>query len=182
MTLVKAKLMALEGGETIEFMFNPNQLALSRSISLEQAKGTRDKKGNNFVSFKHPNPYSLKISNIIIDTYEEGKSVLDRLKPYKKAVEFAQQGKGNQKRPPIYMFTWGKTNYLRCFVKTLSFKLTLFLPDGTPVRASIDLDLEQVEPPNSQRGQGSPNPSKKQRQSQGRNKPRQSPGQQTFFS
>lgn len=179
MTLVKAKLKALDGGEDIEFMFNPNQLALSRTISLEQAQGARTKKGQNKVSFKHPNPYSLKISNLILDTYEQGTSVLDRIKPYKKAVEFTQQGK---ERPPTYLFTWGSTEYLRCFVKTLSVKLTLFLPDGTPVRASIDLDLEQVEPPNSQPSQGAPNPNKKQRQSQGRNKKqRQSPARDTVF-
>jgi hypothetical protein len=196
MTLEKAKLIAVyEGeGEDIEFMFNPNQLAFSRSISLEQAEGSQTKAGNNKVSFKHPNPYSLKISNILIDTYEtkEG-NVLDTIKKFKLAVEFVKDGKapsgkapsgkapsgktqkgnaknGNaqEKRPPIYLFTWGNHNYLRCFVKTFSFKLTMFRPDGTPVRASVDLDLEQVDLPNSQPGQQTPNPSNKLRRDQSR--------------
>ncbi len=134
MTLEKAKLIAVykDEGQDIEFMFNPNQLAFSRSISLEQAEGASTSKGNNKVSFKHPNPYSLKISNILIDTYETN------------------------------------YNYLRCFVKTFNFKLTLFRPDGTPVRASVDLDLEQVDLPNSQPGQSTPSPNYKQRQAQGR--------------
>ena len=171
MTLEKAKLMAVYKGEgeDIEFMFNPNQLSFSRSISLEQAEGAQTDKGNNKVSFKHPNPYSLNISNILIDTYEtkEG-SVLDDIQKFKKAVEFTDKGEGKAKRPPIYLFTWGNQNYLRCFVKKFSFKLTLFRPNGVPVRASVDLDLEQVDLPNSQPGQGTPSPSDKLRRDQNR--------------
>lgn len=171
MTLEKAKLMAVYKGEgeDIEFMFNPNQLSFSRSISLEQAEGAQTNQGNNKVSFKHPNPYSLNISNILIDTYEtkEG-SVLDDIQKFKKAVEFTDKGEGKAKRPPIYLFTWGNQNYLRCFVKKFSFKLTLFRPNGVPVRASVDLDLEQVDLPNSQPGQGTPSPSDKLRRDQNR--------------
>ena len=191
MSLEKAKLIAVYDGEgeDIEFMFNPNQLAFSRSINLEQAKGSQTKDGNNKVSFKHPNPYSLKISNILIDTYETKEAnVLDTIKKFKLAVEFVKDGKassgkaprgkakngkaknGNaqEKRPPIYLFTWGNYNYLRCFVKTFSFKLTMFRPDGTPVRASVDLDLEQVDLPNSQPSQNTPSPSDKLRRDQSR--------------
>jgi len=191
MSLEKAKLIAVYDGEgeDIEFMFNPNQLAFSRSINLEQAKGSQTKDGNNKVSFKHPNPYSLKISNILIDTYETKEAnVLDTIKKFKLAVEFVKDGKassgkaprgkakngkaknGNaqEKRPPIYLFTWGNHNYLRCFVKTFSFKLTMFRPDGTPVRASVDLDLEQVDLPNSQPSQNTPSPSDKLRRDQSR--------------
>jgi hypothetical protein len=173
--LVKAELICIEGagGENIKFMFNPTQLALSRTISLEQAAGSRTDDGQNKVSFKHPNPYSLKLSNIIIDTYEENTSVLVHINKFKKAVEFAKTGEGATKRPPIYLFTWGEVTYLRCFVKTFSFKLTLFLPNGTPVRASLDLDLEQVEKPTPQVGQGVPNVTPEQRTANARLTPEQ---------
>jgi len=43
------------------------------------------------------------------------------------------------KRTPIYRFVWGSQVYLRrCFIAKLNYKLTLFLPNGTPVRAVID--------------------------------------------
>lgn len=168
MPLEKAKLMAIDKeADDIEFMFNPNELSFSRSMSIEQARGSRTGSGQNKPSFKHPNPYSLKIGNIIIDTYEDGSSVLDHIKKFTQAVEFSQKGKGNKKRPPVYLFTWGDNQYLRCFVKTFSFKLTLFLPDGTPVRANIDLSLEQVDPPTPPRSQGSSNPNQQTRQSSG---------------
>ncbi|MEM9485449.1 MAG: hypothetical protein AAGA83_17380 [Cyanobacteria bacterium P01_F01_bin.116] len=154
MKLEKAKLIAIASeAEDIEFMFNPNEISFSRSMSLEQAKGSRTKKGQNKTSFKHPNPYSLKIGNIVIDTYEGGGSVLDHIKKYTKAVEFSEKGKADKKRPPIYLFVWGGNLYMRCFVKSFSFKLTLFRADGTPVRATIDLSLEQVDPPNPETSQ-----------------------------
>ncbi|MCY7322345.1 MAG: hypothetical protein LH660_11235 [Phormidesmis sp. CAN_BIN36] len=48
----------------------------------------------------------------------------------------------------LYIFTWGKNEYLKaCFIEKLSYKLTMFLPDGMPVRAIIDsLILVQADP------------------------------------
>ncbi|HAA32043.1 MAG TPA: hypothetical protein DCE56_35490 [Cyanobacteria bacterium UBA8553] len=163
MTLVKATLIGIDGGENIKFMFNPTEITFSRTISLEQPPGAQTDKGENKVSFKHPNPYSLKISNIIFDTYEEGTSVLNYITKLKAAVEFSKSGEGQSKRPPIYLFTWGDTSYLRCFVKTLTFKLTMFLDNGTPVRASVDLDLEQVESSTPLASMKTPNLSPEQR-------------------
>ena len=168
MTLQKARLVAVDGGENIEFMFNPNQLDFSRSIDIEQAQGAHTAEGENKTSFKYPNPYSLKISNILLDTYESGTSVLDHVGKFTKAVEFSDSGQGKEKRPPIYLFTWGNERYLRCFVKTLSFKLTLFLPNGTPVRAVLDLSLEQVDSPTPKPGQGTTNPSQSLREASDR--------------
>ncbi|MEO1353848.1 MAG: hypothetical protein AAFW84_34695 [Cyanobacteria bacterium J06635_15] len=49
------------------------------------------------------------------------------------------------RRPPVYYFIWGTHNYLTCMIDSLSFKLTMFLPDGTPVRAMVDLSLKEVD-------------------------------------
>jgi hypothetical protein len=154
----------------IEFMFNPNEISFSRSMSLEQNAGTRNASGQNKTSFKHPNPYSLTINNIIFDTYEavdgenNRESVTKYIQKFAKAVEFIKSSENSDgssqanQRPPIYLFSWGKIQYMRCFVKNFSVKLSLFLPDGTPVRASVNLSLEQVELPTPERGQTTPNP------------------------
>jgi hypothetical protein len=176
----------------IEFMFNPTELKFSRSMNIEQSEGSRTEKGDNKVSFKHPSPYQLTISNVILDTYEgkDGKhggntySVLDELKPFTEAVKYIKdeanskpekpsgkkdnQSKGEKKRPPIYLFAWGDCMYLRCFVKTLNFRLTMFLPDGTPVRAIVDLTLEQVDEKNPQPPQDTPKVSQRMRQANSR--------------
>ena len=166
--LVKATLMGLKGAKNIDFMFNPNQLAFSRTISLEQSEGARTEKGVNKTSFKHPNPYSLKISGMPIDTYETEESAMNHINKFKKAVEFIDQGEGQKKRPPIYLFTWGQEKYICCFVKTLSYKLTLFLPNGTPVRGTVDLDLEEIDYTIPQPGVSASNQTQTQRQSDSR--------------
>jgi Contractile injection system tube protein len=88
------------------------------------------------VSFSHVKAYKVSISKIVYDTYEDGEDVVNKyIEPFKKSVEFV----GNKQRPPIYTFSWGDKIYLRrCFVEKLTYKLTLFLPNGTPVRAVID--------------------------------------------
>jgi hypothetical protein len=155
-----------DGGSNIEFMFNPNMISFSRSINIEQSSGAHSNKGNNHTSFKHPNPYTVQIGNIPIDTYEKQTSVLDEIKKFRDGVTFV--GTGDKKRPPIYLLTWGNNQYLRCFIKTLNFKLTLFLSDGTPVRASVDLTLEQVDTPVTQPKQGASSPPPALRKSNGR--------------
>lgn len=131
----------------IEFQFNPIEISFSRSVELNSNTEGRTRSGVKKISFAGPAPIELSIGNAIFDTYEEGVSVktkyTDKLM---KALDFTQfQANVNGYRPPIYVFTWGQNRYLRCFVKSLSLKFTLFLPDGTPVRATADLKLQQVE-------------------------------------
>ncbi len=173
MQLEKATLTPAPGEEAdkIEFMFNPTEIKFNRSVSIEQSEGSRTDTGQTKSSFKHPNPYQLTISNIILDTYENQaaqRSVLQPLKPFMDAVAYAEDGKGKAQRPPVYLFTWGKNVYLRCFIKSFTFRLTLFLSDGTPVRAILDLVLEQVDDSTPRPAQGTPNVSQSQRTSQGR--------------
>jgi len=150
---VKAQLIAKDGGETIEFMFNPTELEFSRSLELKPSEGARTEKGLPKVSFAYPNPYTLSISNILFDNYETGKSVLEtHINKIRKAVEFVQSAE----RPPVYLFTWGSQEYLRCFVKSLRYKLTMFLVDGTPVRATVDLTLEEIDETTPSQSQSTP--------------------------
>jgi hypothetical protein len=93
------------------------------------------------VTFAYPEPVSLSLSNLTFDTYEAGTSVLTLIDPIIKATDFT----GSLERPPVYVFAWGQTQYLKCFVKSVSYKLTMFLADGTPVRAIVDMSLEEVD-------------------------------------
>jgi len=173
MTLEKATLLPAKQGEAkkIEFMFNPTEIKFSRSVNVEQSQGSRTQSGGNKASFKHPNPYQMTISNIMLDTYEKPaaeRNVLKPLKFFTDAVEYAKGGDGKAKRPPVYLFAWGQNPYLRCFIKSFNFRLTMFLPDGTPVRAIVDLTLEQVDDTATQPNQQTPEVSALLRQTNGR--------------
>jgi len=141
--LVKAKLFSLDSSQyDIEFMFNPSQLDFTRGIKLNAPEGANTKEGQPKVSFAYPDPCVITLSKIVFDTYEERANVLDRhINQILKSVKFIEQ----QKRPPVYLLIWGKQDYLRCFVESLKYQLTMFLPDGTPVRAIANMTLKEVD-------------------------------------
>lgn len=152
----------------LEFMFNPTQLDFRRSIRVNQPTGPRSGQGQSKVSFAAPEPCTLTLSNIIFDTYETQENVVNRyIDRLIRAVKFldanpprgaisvspapaprhssATQQQAENNRPPIYLFTWGEYQYLRCFVESFQYQLTLFLPEGTPVRAKVNLTLKEVD-------------------------------------
>ena len=145
--LVKASLISNDGVPPIVFMFNPTELVFEGVVQTSESPGARTQdKGNPKVSFSHVKAYKVTINQILFDTYEDGGDVVKLyIENFRKSVEFVK----GKERPPIYQFMWGKQVYLRrCFIEQLSYKLTMFLPDGTPVRAVIDsLTLKEADEP-----------------------------------
>jgi len=135
---------------TIVFQYNPTEIKFDHS--LETRPEGRTYMGVRKTSFAGPNPTKLTISNITFDTFEQGISVKTRyIDPLLKSMRLASGmitrftgGSADFKRPPIYTFCWGQNRYLRCFVKQIDYKYTLFLPNGTPVRAVANLTLEEA--------------------------------------
>jgi hypothetical protein len=129
----------------IEFMFNPKDLSFEGEVKSNDNPGAADgQSGKPKVSFSNIEVYKVGIHNIMFDTYETGVNVVTRyIDPFKQAVQFISE----KQRPPVYTFSWGEQIYLKyCFVEKFSYKLTMFLADGTPVRAVIDnLTLKEVD-------------------------------------
>ncbi|NEQ50598.1 MAG: hypothetical protein F6K11_10770 [Leptolyngbya sp. SIO3F4] len=139
---VKAKLIAQGGGSNIEFMFNPTELSFTRTMNLNSCGGARTESGIPKVSFGSAKAETLELKGLVFDTYETGENVINKhIQSFQKAVEFLD----NEERPPMYIFAWGKQEYLRCFVQSLTYTLTMFLPDGTPVRATVDITLQEID-------------------------------------
>jgi len=145
--LVKASLISNDGVPPIEFMFNPTELVFEVVVQTSESPGARtEERGNPKVSFSHVTASKVTINKILFDTYEDGGDVVKQyIENFRKSVEFVK----GKERPPIYQFMWGKQVYLRrCFIEQLNYKLTMFLPDGTPVRAVIDsLTLKEADEP-----------------------------------
>jgi len=142
MPLVKAMLTTTDAGaEAINFQFNPSSLSFSRSVTWE-TESVRTAGGFPKVHYSKRGPETLKLQNLWFDTYENAtkKSVLDLIAPIIKATEVV----GSLERPPVYIFAWGE-DYLKCVVTSISYDLTMFLEDGTPVRAKVSIDLQEVD-------------------------------------
>jgi hypothetical protein len=164
--LVKARLTSKDGVPPIEFMFNPSELIFEGIVETTENPGAHtEDKGQPKVSFSHVKANKVTINKILFDTYEDGSDVVEKyINPLKKAVQFVS----GKERPPIYTFSWGNKEYLRrCFIERLNYKLTIFLPDGTPVRSIIDsLTLKEADEPKPNSSVATKNPSQEQRQAQ----------------
>jgi hypothetical protein len=160
MNLEKAKLKPAPGesGEEIEFMFNPTQLQFTRTVNWGTGGGSRGQgthhpppaEDNSLLpktNFSGIKPYSLIISKILFDTYETGGSVRDKYisKLQQAVLPAQQQGNSKDKRPPVYLFIWGRPFHFRCVVQKLNFTYKLFLPNGTPLQAEVTLNLQEVD-------------------------------------
>lgn len=143
-----------DDSKDIEFMFNPNELVFEHSMEFNESQGARTDRGYPKISFAYRNACVLSISNLLFDAYEQEGSVVEYLNKLIQSVYFADSGEAANKRPPLYIFAWGNQQYFTCFVEKLTYRLSRFLEDGTPVQAVVDLTLKKVDEANATPGSG----------------------------
>ncbi|MDB4964466.1 MAG: LysM domain [Myxococcales bacterium] len=134
----------------IEVCFNPKEYSLEKSVEWDAEKAFSDAPQP---EFKAPKPMTLSVT-LQFDSYEERVSVRDKwVRKIEKLTMMAQQlkndGKGANKadkqkyRPPVILFIWGRFTF-KGVIESLSQKYTMFLSDGTPVRAECGLKIRNV--------------------------------------
>jgi nucleoid-associated protein YgaU len=142
-------------GDTIQasadtrVFFNPNQYTIQRKVNWKETKG----RGMDLpqVQFDGGAPRSLSLS-LVFDTYESRTDVRDLTRQIAKLGEVAQ----GKDRPPVCTITWGPTvdPYAGLpftgVVEGITQKFTMFLDDGTPVRATLDVQFKGIEDPEKQ--------------------------------
>lgn len=144
--LVKATITNLDTDESVEVMFNPTEYSFSKSNNWQVPK----KKGANVppLEFNGGNPTDLKVQ-LTFDTYETGDDVRKKYTNALWNLAMVNKQKTDPKtkkgQPPKCEFRWGAMWSFKAVVAQISQKFTLFLPDGTPVRAIVDVTFKQVE-------------------------------------
>ncbi len=150
-SLVKGSLEMTEGEKLeLEFLFNPTKYSITKTNTWKP----RENVGADVspLEFGGGQPKSLTLQ-LFFDTYEEGKNVRDYTGILEKMMqidESLRQGKSDRGRPPYCRLCWGKMFSFICVIQRLKVDYTLFLPDGTPVRATADLTLKQTVDENEQ--------------------------------
>ncbi|MGK7942869.1 MAG: hypothetical protein AB4058_00185 [Microcystaceae cyanobacterium] len=135
----------VDNNKNIEFMFNPTELEFDHELVLNEGQTARSDQGYPKISYSHRKACSLKINNVVFDGYEKRESIGGYINKLTQSVYFAESGEAKNKRPPVYLFAWGNQRYFTCFVQRLTYRLTRFLEDGTPVQAIADLTLIKVD-------------------------------------
>jgi nucleoid-associated protein YgaU len=143
---VKASIINLDNESTVvECMFNPKEYTFTKQNTWKAG----DTKGSNVppIEFEKGQPATLQL-NLLFDTYQARADVREK---YTDAiwrlmqVDETKKDKKNKKgRPPRVRFQWGKTWSFDAVITKISQKFTLFLPNGTPVRATLDVTFQQI--------------------------------------
>ena len=144
--LATAELRNLDGGGSpTKVMFNPNEYTFTRQLRWD-VEGVR---GRNVaqVEFSGGDPTTLTMQ-LFFDSYEERKDVRDYTEPIWK-MTFIENKTVNQKnkrgRPPKVQFVWGSMWSFKAVITSITQKFTMFLPNGTPVRATMDVSFQQID-------------------------------------
>jgi hypothetical protein len=148
--LEKAVLQVVDGDpETrrLPFMYNPAELTTSKSANWNrpQQQGARS---SGRPQFTGAGPQTVQME-IWFDAWDAPnadvtgsiKTLFEWTKPTPQSVERGLP------RPPVLGFEWGSSRVLaglQVFLKTVNAKYVLFKPDGTPIRASATISLEEV--------------------------------------
>lgn len=135
----------------IDVCFNPKEYSLEKSVEWDAEKAFSDAP---HPEFKAPKPMTLSVT-LQFDSYEERVNVRDKwVRKIEKLAfmkaQFPNDGKSvksvkeKQKyRPPVILFVWGRFSF-KGVIESLSQKYTMFISDGTPVRAEVALKIRSV--------------------------------------
>lgn len=137
MTLEKAtiKRHLPRGGETIEVLFNPTQYKLSKSNQFAEV-GVPGLAAP-LLQFGRGNASVLSMQ-LFFDTFEQGEDVRTHTAKVMALLELDHE----LHAPPVCLFTWGHLNFVGV-IERADQTFTLFLADGTPVRATLDVSFKE---------------------------------------
>ncbi|MGD2077233.1 MAG: LysM peptidoglycan-binding domain-containing protein [Chloroflexota bacterium] len=130
------------GSLSVECMFNPFEYTVSKSNTYEEKAGN----GTDVpvVEFKKAGAQTLKLQ-LTFDTYNLATDVsltTNKLWKFMEAKENEQTSGENKKAPPWVAFEWGVFKFVSV-ITNMTQKFTMFLKDGTPVRAAVDVTFTQ---------------------------------------
>jgi len=132
----KVVIRSLESGDAVQVQFNPTEISIKKPVPWKA--GATSQGGPLTAKFDGPGPATLH-AQLFFDAGSANVSPV--IAPLQ---QFAQADPAT-KRPPLLQFEWGTTfPTFRGVIEQLDVKYTLFLADGTPLRATVDLVLREA--------------------------------------
>lgn len=146
MALTEKAFLEIEGSrETIPCMFNPAELAVSRSNSWAGVSLA----GQGVPQVKYLGAASGAMAlRLTFDTTDTGEAVTRHTGRVLALMDIDQSLAGtdpqtNNARPPYVIFHWGSLHSFKAVVSDLQLRFTYFSSTGVPLRAQVDLSLTQ---------------------------------------
>ena len=135
MALEKASITNLQTGNRIAVMFNPEEYSLDISNSFSEVgiPGL----GTPPLQYVRGTTTTLKME-LFFDTLEQRQDVR---RDAGKITDLLEQDPVT-KAPPVLLFSWGGFNF-ECVLESVTQRMTLFIEDGTPVRATLSVSFKE---------------------------------------
>ena len=152
MPLVKAFLTRKDKPELIvPFLFNPDEFSVEKTNQFREV----DNPGLPSSTFQFVKGGARTLTmDLFFDTYEEKKDVrifTDRITGWDSGSMFSKLpdiAKGlmdidsDLHAPPVCLFIWGAYIF-PCIIERVTKRFTMFLPEGIPVRATLNVALKE---------------------------------------
>lgn len=146
MSLEKAIITNTVTGDKIPVMFNPEEYTINREINYAQA--TIPGLSAPILQFVAGNMQTLDME-LFIDTYEEhrlGTKVLNRrgedVRRLSRLITDLMNIEPTTHKPPVLLFIWASLAFT-CVLAKVNQRFIMFLPDGTPVRARLQVSFHE---------------------------------------
>jgi hypothetical protein len=134
----------ISDGLSVDCMFNPFEYTVSKSNTYSEEPNNGSSTPE--VEFQKSGPQTLQL-NLTFDTYETGADVSLTTNQLWKFME-PGEGEGEDKDPPPKAaFVWGVFRFV-AVITQMTQRFTLFKPDGTPVRATVQCTFTQYDDQN----------------------------------
>jgi nucleoid-associated protein YgaU len=130
--------------DRIPFQFNPKELSISKTAKWER-KTARNSKTAGPPEFTGADPCKLTLE-LFFDATDtmDGKvvSLVDQL--FHCCVPTDASHAKKKDSPPLVVLKWGKVTSFAGFVTSVQAKYTLFTAQGTPIRATCNVSIEEM--------------------------------------
>lgn len=144
--LEKATLTNTITGQRTQVQFNPEEYTLNHQVNYAQI-GVPGRSGP-VIQFVSGDARSLEME-LFLDTYEgrtggpgAANDAGDDVRELVRRVVGLMEIEPSLHAPPPVLFTWGTLSF-RCLLSRAAQRFMMFLPDGTPVRARVQVTFTE---------------------------------------
>ncbi len=135
MPLEKATIVNTDTNEKLTVQFNPEEYSLNTDNSYAQA--AIPGRSSPLLQFTHGNLRTLEME-LIFDSYEQRTDVRPKVRQLTALLDINP----DTHAPPVLLFVWGTLRFTCVLVKA-SQKFVLFLSDGSPARARVQVTFNE---------------------------------------
>ena len=132
--------------DSIAFQFNPKQLQITKTAKWKRA-AQRNQGSSAAPEFTGSDPVKLTLEMFLDATDKMDNAVVTTVeKLFALVVPTSESLSAQKPCPPVVIFRWGGLTGFTAFVTQVQVTYTLFTPGGTPVRATAQVQVEELTP------------------------------------